>query len=92
VNVGVRELRLHLSTYLNRTRHGETVIVTDRGRAIARLEPLEPGGSQAPPEAVLPLLDAGVLTYRPPPRRLPAPIPLPSRGKTLAEYVADQRR
>lgn len=42
--VGVRELRQNLSVYLRRVREGETLEVTERGRAVARLSPLGPGG------------------------------------------------
>lgn len=38
--VGVRELREQLSTYLDRARNGETIEVTDRGTPIAVLMPL----------------------------------------------------
>lgn len=37
---GVRDLRDHLSRYLERVRAGEEVTVTDRGRPIARLVPV----------------------------------------------------
>jgi len=42
--VGVRELRQNLSVYLRRIARGETLEVTDRGRAVAVLAPL-PGTS-----------------------------------------------
>jgi prevent-host-death family protein len=38
--VGVRELRQNLSVYLERVIRGETLEVTDRGRAVAVLAPL----------------------------------------------------
>lgn len=38
---GIRELRDHLSKYLERVRDGEEVIVTDRGTAVARVVPIE---------------------------------------------------
>ena len=38
--VGVRELRQNLSVYLRRIARGETLEVTDRGRAVAVLAPL----------------------------------------------------
>jgi prevent-host-death family protein len=55
--IGVRELRQHASRYLARVRAGETIEVTDRGRAVARLVPvaeeswqeLVDGGQLAPP-------------------------------------------
>lgn len=39
-DVGVRELKQHLSEYLDRAEHGELVRVTDRGRPKALLGPL----------------------------------------------------
>lgn len=38
--VSIGRLKARLSEYLRRTRAGETVVVTDRGRPIARLAPL----------------------------------------------------
>jgi prevent-host-death family protein len=38
--IGVRELRQHASRYLARVAGGETLEVTDRGRAVARLVPI----------------------------------------------------
>lgn len=37
MEVGVRELRRHLSHWLNEVRDGTEVIVTERGKPIARL-------------------------------------------------------
>lgn len=39
-DVGVRELKQHLSEYLNRAERGELLRVTDRGRPKAMLGPL----------------------------------------------------
>ncbi|MCC6625286.1 MAG: type II toxin-antitoxin system prevent-host-death family antitoxin [Deltaproteobacteria bacterium] len=39
--IGVRELRDHLSAVLDAVREGETVIVTDRRVPIARLVPMD---------------------------------------------------
>ncbi len=38
-HVGVRELRQNLSKYLARVRAGEDLVVTERGRVVARLIP-----------------------------------------------------
>lgn len=40
MDVGVRELKQHLSEYLERAAKGETIRVTDRGQAKAILGPL----------------------------------------------------
>ncbi|MGH9896143.1 MAG: type II toxin-antitoxin system Phd/YefM family antitoxin [bacterium] len=45
MEIGVRELRQYASRWLARVRAGESFIVTDRGRPVARLSPLgEPVG------------------------------------------------
>ena len=38
--VGVRELRQNLSVYLRRVQRGESLVVTEHGRPVARLGPL----------------------------------------------------
>ncbi len=38
--VGIRALRDRLSEYVDRVRAGEELVVTDRGRAVARLVPV----------------------------------------------------
>ena len=40
--VGVRHLKARLSRYLQRVRAGERLIVTDRGRPVASLTPIDP--------------------------------------------------
>jgi prevent-host-death family protein len=42
--IGVRELRQNASRYLKRVEAGETIEVADRGRPVARLLPIIPGG------------------------------------------------
>jgi prevent-host-death family protein len=44
--VGVRDLRDHLSSYLERVKSGETFTVTEHGRPIARLVRDDPGSAR----------------------------------------------
>ncbi len=53
--IGVRELRQHASRYLALVANGETVEVTDRGRPVARLIPIDADPWQR-------LLSRGVVT------------------------------
>jgi prevent-host-death family protein len=39
--VGIRELKTHLSHHLKRVRAGTRLIVTERGRSIATISPIE---------------------------------------------------
>ncbi|WP_419552996.1 type II toxin-antitoxin system Phd/YefM family antitoxin [Candidatus Poriferisodalis sp.] len=41
METGIRELRNHLSKYLAAVRSGEEIVVTDHGKAFARLIPLD---------------------------------------------------
>lgn len=43
MNVGIRELKARLSEYVRKAARGEQILVTDRGRPVARLEGI--GGS-----------------------------------------------
>jgi len=40
--VGVRDLKTHLSRHLKRVRAGARLVVTERGRSIATINPIEP--------------------------------------------------
>ena len=41
MEAGIRDLRNHLSQYLDRVRSGEEIVITDRGEAVARLVPVD---------------------------------------------------
>jgi prevent-host-death family protein len=84
MEVGVRELRNNLSRYLERVRDGEEVVVTDRGRAIARVSPIGV-------ERVLDRLIAeGVVTPATQQKRR-AGSPIKTKG-LVSDLVSDQRR
>lgn len=44
VEVGIRELRANLSAFVDRVKRGEDVILTERGRAVARIT--QPGDAR----------------------------------------------
>ena len=46
MEVGVRELKQHLSDYLDRAERGQTIIITERGRPKVQLVPLPGGGDR----------------------------------------------
>lgn len=84
--IGVRELRQHASRWLARVQAGEAFVVTDRGRPVARLGPLE-----APATGLAALLDQG--------RAVPGsgdlldldPLPAERRGPSLGDILDEQR-
>lgn len=44
-SVGVRELKAHLSRHLRRVRAGARLLVTERGRPIATIDPVDSDGA-----------------------------------------------
>lgn len=40
--VGIRELKTHLSRYVKEVKLGEEILVSERGKVVARLVPVEP--------------------------------------------------
>jgi prevent-host-death family protein len=46
MDVGVRELKQHLSNYLDRAARGEIITITERGRPKVQLVPLAGGGDR----------------------------------------------
>lgn len=86
--VGVRELRDQLSAYLGRVRAGEHVFITDRGKRIAVLGPVD--APQLSPE-MRALLNRGVVTWSGGKPR-GAKVPPRVRGRTVAETLVEDRR
>lgn len=90
LNVGIREAKANLSRPLRMVERGKEVVLTDRGRPVGRLVPIDKGA--------LPLVsrikemeDAGILepVAGKGPRRLPPPIPV---EKGLARRLLDEDR
>ena len=85
VEVGVRELKNNLSRYLVGVSEGTEVIVTDRGRPVARLVVLD-----AATDRLAELVAAGAV--RPATtRRRSLPSPIKTAGQ-VSDLVAEQRR
>ena len=60
--VGIADLKARLSEFLARARAGDEVLVTDRGRPVARLVPIEGSGpGQEPDPALSELERAGAI-------------------------------
>jgi prevent-host-death family protein len=85
INVGIRELKNTLSRELALVRAGRTIItVTDRGKPIARIVPIDQ------PSALERLIAEGKVT---PARRRKGHPPKPTRASgTVSDLVAEQRR
>lgn len=82
----MRDLKNNLSRYLDRVKDGEEVIVTDRGKPVARLSALDQSTDR-----LAELIAAGVVR---PAKRATRHVPkrrIKPRG-SVSDLVADQRR
>jgi prevent-host-death family protein len=86
--VGVRELKARLSEHLARVKAGEAITVTDRGRPIARLVPVEP---PAIPPRLAELLASGQVRWNGQPLPPLRPLPVAPGDKTMAQLIAEGR-
>jgi prevent-host-death family protein len=89
VTVSSRELKNRLGKYLRLVRDGEPVEITDRGRPIARIVPVE--GSGTVDEDLLRLLAKGNVTLGHGRLRKRKPAVL-TPGPSIAEMIAEDRR
>jgi len=85
MEAGVRELRDHLSRYLEIVREGQEVTVTDHGNAVARLIPLDQ------PRAIDRLIRDGVISPAQRSKRLRSAPGIEASG-TVSDLTAEQRQ
>ena len=87
LEVGVRELRDHLSAWLEEVKAGHEVVITERGRPVARLVST---GRTSKLDA---LIAAGVVTPAAKPAQPANAYPRPKpRGGDVSDIVIEQRR
>lgn len=85
--VGIRELKTHLSRYLRELRPGSSLTITERGRPVARIVPIEPGLE----ERIQELVELGLLAWDG--RRLPpaSPVGRQDDSRSLSEILLEDR-
>ncbi len=81
MEVGIRELRSNLRAFVERVKRGEDVILTDRGRAVARMT--QPGDARTRLDE---LIAQGEVT---PPKRPKAPIDTDGLPRPVGGTVTD---
>jgi prevent-host-death family protein len=82
-SVGIRELRDGLSRYLAAVRSGRTVTVTDHGRPVARIVPVDQ------PSPLERLIAEGIVQ---PAKQRERTLPEPARASgSVTELIAEQR-
>ena len=88
MNASVHDLKSRLSRYLRQVQRGETVVVTSRGKPIARLVPL-PSLPLEERLATLPGLNAGTGGK---PRGATRPVRVKPGQKDVSDIVVEERK
>lgn len=89
----ITEVKNGLSAIIDQVRAGESVLITDRGLAVARLEPV--AASPDPTGRLGRLERAGIIraaTAEPPLARLRRPAPVLPTGVSAVQAVIQERR
>jgi prevent-host-death family protein len=91
ISAGIKELKNNLSRYLSQVKKGEDILVTERGKAIARIIREDPKEIHLR-EVLSPLIVKGVikLPNQKIDRKISTPVKLP--GKSVSEMVIEDRR
>ena len=89
MNVGIKELKAHLSAHLARVKAGDTVVITDRGKPVAKLVP---AAAQDLPAPVARLLAADEASWSGEPLPAFEPIAIATGAKTIAQLIAEDRQ
>lgn len=91
----ISETKNQLSALIDAVRHGETVIITDRDRPVARLEPIAPGEGVGDDTRLARLERSGVIRRGNPEalrELLHTPPPKLPKGMSVLEALIEERR
>ena len=91
ITVGIRELKNSLSRFLRSVKAGEEIVVTERGKPIARIEQEPPLRSAEARRRYRHLVEEGAITPPSKPRRRQIPRPPRAPGKPLSQIVIENR-
>jgi prevent-host-death family protein len=90
--VGIKELKNRLTQYLRRVKQGEEVIVTERGKPVALIQPIQSAERPASLEARLARLAALGLVTLPTHKPLKRVRPVKVSGPPISKTILEDRR
>lgn len=92
----ISETKNQLSALLDRVRHGETILITDRSQPVARLEPVVSASGAGPDEGRLARLERAGVIRRARHSRLEEIVrvlpPVPEAGGDIVAAILEERR
>ncbi len=91
ITAGIKDLKNKLSHYLSFVKQGEDILITERGKVIARI--IQEDNQRASlRQALHPLIMNGLVTYPSQQLNKDLPDPVEVGGKPISEMVIEDRR
>lgn len=91
-SVGIKELKNRLTHYLRRTKQGEEVVITERGKPIALIQPIQAAGQVVSLDARLARLAAHGLVTLPTRKPLKRVRLVKVSGPPISRTILENRR
>ena len=89
-SVGIRDAKMHLSKYLKMVQKGAEVIITDRGRPVGRIVPIQ--AKELPLEdRIKRMEDRGLIEKNTGKDRKRIPAPIPLTNGTAQKFLQEDR-
>jgi len=86
--VGIRELKARLSSYIRRVKEGSTVLITDRGKPVGRIVPVE----QPLETRLQALVEAGLLLWSGKRLQIGEPTAKVRGSQTVSDLLIEDRK
>lgn len=91
INAGVKDVKNNLSRYLAHVKEGEEIIITERGKPVARIVK-ENQGNKSIRAALSPLIEKGMVRLPDGKLNKDRVVPREVSGKLVSEMVIEDRR
>ncbi len=91
ISAGIKDLKNNLSRYLSRVKKGEDILITERGKVVARIIQEDPKNASIR-EALSPLIVKGSVTLPSQKINKEIPVPMEVPGKPISEMAIEDRR
>lgn len=88
-NVGIRELKDHLSSYVKKVKKGGIITITERGKAVAEIVPMKEKNDE---KKLADLVREGKISWGGGEKPGGLENPPKIKGKTVSEIVIEDRR
>ncbi len=87
ITVGIRELKTHLSSYVQQVKAGATLVITERGKPVGRIVPIKPSVEAQMQE----LLQTGILAWSGRKLEPKTPVTRIQGNQTVADLLLEDR-